>query len=258
MVQLLKSSQRGQASHGWLDSYHTFSFADYYNPDWMGYGDLRVINEDFIASSSGFSTHGHRDMEIITYVVEGALEHKDNMGNSAIIRPGEVQVMSAGKGVLHSEFNPLNDQTSHIIQIWILPHTKRVTPRYDQKDFSQDYKNNMRVHVVTGQQSTSSSIYIYQDANIYVTNQTHSGSYGLELDAKRRYWVQLIKGNLELEFNQNTSNPNKSNQDKTNKDKSNQDKLNLEPGDAAFWQGETHVSFLWPQTAEFLFFDLPS
>ena len=134
-MKILKANERGHASHGWLDSYHTFSFADYYNPDWMGYRSLRVINDDLVMPGMGFGAHPHRDMEIITYILSGKLEHKDSMGNGRVIQTGDVQYMAAGKGVQHSEFNPAKDEAVHLLQIWIQPDAKGVTPRYAEKSF---------------------------------------------------------------------------------------------------------------------------
>lgn len=197
MLALRKSEDRGFADHGWLKAKHSFSFADYYDPNFMGFKSLRVINEDRVAPGQGFPTHGHKDMEIITYVIDGALEHKDSMGNGSVIKPGEIQYMSAGSGVRHSEYNPQKDQGLHLMQIWIMPNLAAATPRYDQKNFSRAEKLN-RLRLVVSPDGASESIAIRQDAKIYasILEATNELSYKVEKD--RGIYLQLIKGELQV------------------------------------------------------------
>src|ERR1700675_2039262 len=166
MIALRKAGERGHANHGWLDSYHSFSFADYYDPQHMGYSSLRVINEDYVQPGKGFGTHGHRDMEIITYILEGALEHKDSMGNGSIIRPGDVQRMSAGKGVRHSEFNPSRNELVHLLQIWIEPEVTGIAPGYEEKHFDAASKRG-RLRLIASRDGREGSVTIHQDAAVY-------------------------------------------------------------------------------------------
>ena len=161
-----RANERGHAEHGWLDSYHTFSFADYYDPSWMGFRTLRVINDDLVMPAMGFGTHPHRDMEIITYVLSGALQHKDSMGNGRIIRPGEVQYMAAGTGVQHSEFNPSKDEAVHFLQIWIQPDRKGLKPRYGERSLADAPKG--RFNLVVSKAGREGSLAINQDADLYV------------------------------------------------------------------------------------------
>ena len=173
MMTLRKSNERGHAKHGWLDTYHTFSFADYYDPQWMGYRSLRVINDDLVMPGMGFGTHPHRDMEIITYILRGALEHKDSMGNGRVIRAGELQYMAAGSGVQHSEFNPSQDEAVHLLQIWIQPDAKGVKPRYAEKKL-QDAPTG-KLHLMTSKTGRDGSIAIHQDADLWL-GETGSGT----------------------------------------------------------------------------------
>ena len=166
MIALRKGSERGHANHGWLDSYHSFSFADYHDPQYMGFGSLRVINEDVVQPGKGFGTHGHRDMEIITYILEGALEHKDSMGNGSVIRPGDVQRMSAGKGVQHSEFNPSQSELVHLLQIWIEPNVIGIQPGYEEKHFDAASKRG-RLRLIASSDGRGGSVTIHQDASVY-------------------------------------------------------------------------------------------
>jgi redox-sensitive bicupin YhaK (pirin superfamily) len=168
MIELRKGADRGHADHGWLRSYHSFSFADYYDPAHMGFGPLRVINEDRVAPGQGFGTHGHRDMEIISYVLEGALEHKDSMGNGSVLRPGDVQRMSAGRGVMHSEFNHSREALVHFLQIWIEPGVRGIAPGYEERHFDAASKRG-RLRLVASPDGQDGSVTIHQDAFVYAT-----------------------------------------------------------------------------------------
>jgi redox-sensitive bicupin YhaK (pirin superfamily) len=195
MLQIRKAEDRGHANHGWLDSYHTFSFADYYDPEEMSFGVLRVINEDFVQPSMGFGTHGHRDMEIVTYVMEGALEHKDSMGTGSVIRPGDIQRMSAGSGVTHSEFNASKSEQVHLLQIWILPKFKGIRPGYEEKFFAREEKlDNLRILV--SPDGRDGSISINQDAYIYATVLSNGARVTHQLASGRRAYVHVVKGGL--------------------------------------------------------------
>ncbi|QHU99694.1 pirin family protein [Synechocystis sp. CACIAM 05] len=196
MITLRPSEARGRGKLDWLDSYFSFSFSHYYDPAHMNFSNLRVINEDYIAPGQGFATHGHKDMEIVTYVLEGELEHKDSIGNGSIIRPGDVQRMSAGTGILHSEFNPSPDQPVHLLQIWITPNQFGVEPSYEQKFFSPEDKQG-QLRLVASPDGRNGSVTIHQDACIYasVLGQGEAVSYSL---SNRRAWLQIIRGNLTL------------------------------------------------------------
>jgi quercetin 2,3-dioxygenase len=195
MIQIRKSEERGRANHGWLDSKHSFSFAEYYDPQHMGFRSLRVINEDRIVGGSGFATHPHRDMEIISYVITGALEHKDSMGNSTVIRPGEVQRMSAGTGVRHSEFNHFADRETHFFQIWILPNRAGLSPGYGQKSFEKDLAEKNLVLVVS-EDGRDGSIEINQDADLYISRLNKGESLNFNLRPQRHTWIQVVKGEI--------------------------------------------------------------
>ena len=196
-VNIRKANERGHANHGWLDSFHTFSFGDYYDPAQMGFSALRVINEDRVSAGQGFGTHGHRDMEIISYVVEGALEHKDSIGTGSVINAGDVQVMSAGSGIRHSEFNPSATAPVHFLQIWVLPNATNHTPRYDQKAFTADDKRGRARLVVSGD-GRDGSLMIHQDADIYAALLDAGASLHHELHQGRRGWIQLVRGALDV------------------------------------------------------------
>ncbi|MEP7061553.1 MAG: pirin family protein [Betaproteobacteria bacterium] len=187
------AAERGTANFGWLDSRHTFSFGDYHDPQHMGFGPLRVINEDRVAVGAGFGTHGHRDMEIISYVLEGALEHKDSIGTGSVIRPGDVQVMSAGTGIRHSEYNHSQTAPVHFLQIWVIPERMGIAPRYDQKAFADDAKR-ARLRLVLSRDGRDGSLVIHQDANIYASLLQRDEAVALDLAARRRGWVQVLRG----------------------------------------------------------------
>jgi len=197
MLQVRKGQERGYADHGWLKSFHTFSFADYYDPEHMGFGSLRVINEDRILPGSGFGTHGHRDMEIISYVLEGALAHKDNMGNGSSIVPGDVQRMSAGKGVLHSEYNHSEDQTTHFLQIWIEPNVTGIGPSYEQKHFDAASKRG-RLRLIASNDAHDGSVLIHQDACVYAALLDGAERASHKLATGRRAYVHVARGKLKV------------------------------------------------------------
>lgn len=197
MITLRKASGRGHADHAWLDTYHTFSFADYYDPAHMGFRVLRVINEDYIAGGAGFPTHGHRDMEIISYVIEGALAHKDTLGNSSVIRPGEVQYMCAGTGIQHSESNHLQDEKTHIYQIWILPDRDGHRLRYEQKSFADVTAQN-KLTLVVSNDGRQGSIRINQNADLYIGKLGAGEKLEIHLAPKRFGWLQMVKGDLRV------------------------------------------------------------
>jgi len=195
MIEIRKSEDRGLADHGWLRSYHTFSFADYYDPENMGFGHLRVINEDRVQPGTGFGTHGHRDMEIISYVLEGALAHKDNMGNGSTIVPGDVQRMSAGKGVLHSEFNHAKDQTTHFLQIWIEPNVSGIPPSYEQRHFDAASKRG-RLRLVASPDAREGSVTIHQDAYVYAALLDGADRATHKLQPGRRAYLHVARGKV--------------------------------------------------------------
>jgi quercetin 2,3-dioxygenase len=194
-----KSTDRGHAHHGWLKSHHTFSFADYYDPRFMGFSDLRVINEDFIQGGMGFGSHPHRDMEIITYVIKGSLRHKDSMGNEAVIRPGEVQHMSAGTGVVHSEFSDDKDET-HLLQIWLMPEKLGIKPVYGQKNFSEQFEKN-KLTLVVSKDGRDGSIGINQETDLFVSRLKANEEFPFTLKAGRKMWVQVVRGSLSVNGN---------------------------------------------------------
>lgn len=195
MLTLRKAEERGHANHGWLNSYHTFSFANYYDPNHMGFRKLRVINDDRVQGGMGFGAHGHRDMEIITYVVSGELAHKDSMGNSSVIQRGEIQIMSAGTGIVHSEFNNSPTETSHFMQIWISPNQVGLPPRYDQKLFTDEEKRG-QLCLLVSPDGRNGSMIIHQDVDLYASLLSTGQQVEHILKPNRHAWIQVIKGEV--------------------------------------------------------------
>ena len=203
MIQIRKAEERGHFDHGWLDTFHTFSFAEYHDPAFMGFRSLRVINEDRVAPGAGFPTHSHRDMEIITYVLEGTLEHKDSLGNGAVIRPGDVQRMSAGTGVTHSEYNSSKKDPVHLLQIWILPEKKNLIPGYEQKNISADQKSG-KVVLLASPDGAEGSVTVNQDVRLYASvlnkdrSQILGNGHDSTLQPGRHAWIQVARGAITL------------------------------------------------------------
>jgi redox-sensitive bicupin YhaK (pirin superfamily) len=197
MLAVRKADARGHANHGWLDSFHTFSFANYYDPREMGFGTLRVINEDRVAPGMGFGTHPHRDMEIISYVLEGGLEHRDSMGTGSVIKPGDVQRMSAGTGVTHSEYNASQAELVHFLQIWIEPKARGIPPSYEQKNFSTDDKKG-KLRLVASPDGRDGSVTIHQDAWVYASVLGEGDAVTQVLDPSHRAYVHVARGELEV------------------------------------------------------------
>lgn len=231
MIQLRPSQERGYADHGWLKSFHSFSFAGYFDPAHMGWGNLRVINEDRVAPGKGFGTHGHRDMEIVSYVMSGALAHKDSMGNVQTIHPGEVQRMSAGRGVQHSEYNHSADETTHFLQIWILPNVQGIEPGYEQKTFDDNSKQGC-LRLVASPDGAQGSVTLHADARMYAGLFDVGQTADLVLAAQRKAYVFLVRG--ELQVNGHT----------------------LHAGDAALLDDEPQLTLSGGVDAEVLVFDL--
>lgn len=231
MLTMRKSQDRGYADHGWLRSYHSFSFANYYDPAHMGFGNLRVINEDWIAPGTGFGAHGHRDMEIITYVLAGELAHEDSMGHVRTISPGEVQRMSAGSGVVHSEFNHAAGQQTHLLQIWITPHTRGIAPSYEQKRFEAARKQG-RLCLLASPDGAQDSVQIHADASLYAGLLDGADPVTLALNPARKAYVFLARGSLQV-----NGQP-------------------LSTGDAALLSAESTLHLHGAQQAEVLVFDL--
>ena len=231
MLQIRRSAERGYADHGWLKSFHSFSFAGYHDPAFMGWGNLRVINEDRIAPGTGFGTHGHKDMEIITYVLSGNLAHKDSMGNVKGIPPGDVQRMSAGSGVMHSEFNHAQGQSTHFFQIWIEPHVSGIAPSYEQKTIPAASKRG-RLQLLASAAGEGDAVKISADAALYAGLLDADESASLSLNPARKAYVHLVRGSLHVNG------------------------VLLQTGDAALIQGERSLALTQGQDAEVLVFDL--
>jgi redox-sensitive bicupin YhaK (pirin superfamily) len=197
MIRIRQANERGRYDHGWLDTRHTFSFADYFDPEAMGFRSLRVINEDIIQAGQGFGTHPHRDMEIVTYVLEGALEHRDSMGNGSVIRPGDVQRMSAGTGITHSEFNNSKTEPVHLLQIWLLPERKGITPSYEQKNYPETAKKG-KLCLVASPDGAEDSVRIHQDARLFVSILGPGEKVEHRIPPARHAWIQVARGSLAL------------------------------------------------------------
>jgi len=197
MIQVRRSADRGAVNMGWLTAKHSFSFGDYYDSEHMGFGKLRVINEDRIEPAKGFGTHGHKDMEIVTYMIDGALEHKDSMGNGSVIRRGEVQRMSAGTGVMHSEFNHSSEELAHLLQIWIMPERSGITPGWEEKVFSVDDKRN-RLRLIASRDAREGSLKIHQSLDLYATVLEEGESVVHALHEDRQGWVQVVTGQVDM------------------------------------------------------------
>jgi hypothetical protein len=231
MITIRKSDERGHLNHGWLDTYHTFSFDQYYDPAHMHFRSLRVINEDRVAAGKGFPTHSHRDMEIITYILAGALEHRDSMGNGSVIRPGDVQRMSAGTGVAHSEFNPSETEPVHLLQIWIMPRARNLSPSYEQKAFSEAERRK-RLRLVASDDGRDGSVTIQQDAKLYAAILNRETTIEHTLTESRYAWLQVARGNVNINGHE------------------------LTQGDGAAISREPSLKILASDEAELLLFDL--
>ena len=232
MIVLRKANERGHANHGWLDSHFSFSFAEYHDPQHMGFSSLRVINEDVVQPGKGFGTHGHRDMEIITYILEGALEHKDSMGNGSVIRPGDVQRMSAGRGVQHSEFNPSQSELVHLLQIWIQPNVVGIQPSYEEKPFDAVSKRG-RLRLIASSDGRDGSVTIHQDAAVYAALLDGAERASHALAPGRKAYVHVARGKVTVNGNA------------------------LGAGDALKASGESGIVLECGTNAEILLFDLP-
>jgi quercetin 2,3-dioxygenase len=232
MIEIRKSSERGHSNHGWLDTHFTFSFADYFDPQHVQFRTLRVLNDDRVAPGAGFPEHPHRDMEIVTYVLEGGLQHRDSMGNGSVIRPGDVQYMSAGSGVTHSEFNPSKTEALRLLQIWMFPKEKGLKPLYDQKTFSAEEKRG-KLRLVASPDGRDGSVKIRQDNELYATMLGHGDVVRHELQPERHAYVQVARGSVKLNG------------------------TTLDEGDGAAVSSEKSLELAGVKDAEVLLFDLP-
>ena len=231
MITLRQSRERGHFDHGWLNTYHTFSFDQYYDPRYMGFRQLRVINEDFVAAGRGFPTHGHRDMEIITYILEGALQHEDSMGNGSIIRPGDVQRMTAGTGVRHSEKNASASERVHLLQIWILPETAGLEPGYEQKAFAEDERRG-QLRLIASNDGRDGSVTVHQDASVFASILDAGESVKYDMDQTRYGWIQVARGAISVNGQR------------------------ADQGDGAVVMGESSLEIAAEESTEILLFDL--
>jgi quercetin 2,3-dioxygenase len=231
MITIRQARERGHFDHGWLNTYHTFSFDQYYDPRFMGFRQLRVINEDFVAAGRGFPTHGHRDMEIITYILEGALQHEDSMGNGSIIRPGDVQRMTAGTGVRHSEKNASKEAGVHLLQIWILPDTVGLEPGYEQKAFGEDERRS-QLRLIASNDGRDGSVTVHQDVRLFASILGEGESVKYDMDQTRYGWIQVARGAINV-----------------NGQRAGQ-------GDGAIAMGESSLEIAAEEPAEVLLFDL--
>lgn len=232
MITIRKSAERGHANHGWLDSYHTFSFASYHDPAFMGFSELRVINQDWVAPGKGFGTHGHENMEIVSYVLDGVLEHKDNMGSGSQMRSGDVQLMSAGTGVTHSEFNASDSDSMAFLQIWVIPKEQDTQPRYEQKEFPDSTRLD-QLRLIVSPDGRDGSLTIGQDVNMYASLLDKGEVVAHEVSGGRKLWVHVARGALTLNGQA------------------------LASGDGARIEDETLLTFEGGERAEFLLFELP-
>ena len=231
MITIRGARERGHFDHGWLNTYHTFSFDQYYDPRYMSFRNLRVINEDFVAPARGFPMHGHRDMEIITYILEGALQHEDSMGNGSIIRPGDVQRMSAGTGVRHSEKNASPDERVHLLQIWILPDTLNLEPEYEQKAFSEDERRG-QLRLIGSRDGADGSVKVHQDLSLFASILGEGERVERTMDPTRYAWIQVARGAITV--NDTTA----------------------EQGDGVMAMGESSLQIVGNESSELLLFDL--
>jgi quercetin 2,3-dioxygenase len=231
MISIRQAKERGHFDHGWLNTYHTFSFDQYYDPRYMGFRDLRVINEDFVAGGRGFPTHGHRDMEIITYILEGALKHEDSIGNGSVIRPGDVQRMTAGTGVRHSEKNASDTERVHLLQIWILPNTVGLEPGYEQKAFTEDERRG-QLRLIASEDGRDGSVQLNQDVSLFASILPAGEEVQHAMDERRYAWIQVARGSIAVNGE------------------------NADQGDGVIVVGESALTIRASKPAEILLFDL--